>query len=272
VATGEGMGKYLLVNGIGMTNLTPITKMMAHLPLGFLDRAPEKGLVVCFGMGSTFRSMLSWEIHANAMDFVPSVPTAFGSFHADGPEFVKSPLARIVVDDGRRFLDGSGAQYDVITLDSAPPIGPPISSLLYSREFYEIAKQHLAPDGVIQVWMHAGGDAPTEASIAKALHYSFPHVRAFHYLESSGLHFLASAKPLTIMRGSVLTSRLPSPAALDLMEWGPAATAEDRFDTVLRQEVPLNGLTAKAPHVPALSDNKPINEYFFLRWNFDYYR
>ena len=54
VATGEGMTRRLLVNGIGMTDLTPMTKVMAHLPLAFLDHAPQSALVVCFGMGTTY--------------------------------------------------------------------------------------------------------------------------------------------------------------------------------------------------------------------------
>ena len=62
IATGEGMNKRLLVNGIGITQLTPITKMMAHLPLAFLDHTPRSALVVCFGMGTTYRSLLSWDI------------------------------------------------------------------------------------------------------------------------------------------------------------------------------------------------------------------
>ena len=33
LATGDGMDKMLLVNGVGMTSLTPITKMMAHFTL-----------------------------------------------------------------------------------------------------------------------------------------------------------------------------------------------------------------------------------------------
>ena len=131
VATGTGMRKNLVVNGISMTILTPITKIMSHLPLALLDHPPEKGLVVCFGMGTTFRSMLSWGIHTTAVDLIPSVPAVFGYFHADGPELVKSPLARIVTDDGRRFLErASTKQYDVITLDPPPPVGAPTSSLL----------------------------------------------------------------------------------------------------------------------------------------------
>ncbi|MGH9643659.1 MAG: hypothetical protein ACRD3Q_14705, partial [Terriglobales bacterium] len=60
VASGQGMNKTLFVNGIGMTILTPITKMMSAMPLAFLDHQPKNALVICFGMGTTHRSMLSW--------------------------------------------------------------------------------------------------------------------------------------------------------------------------------------------------------------------
>src|SRR4051794_3640455 len=50
IATGQGMRKRLLVNGTGMTKLTPITKLMAHMPLTFLNRSAKNGLVICFGM------------------------------------------------------------------------------------------------------------------------------------------------------------------------------------------------------------------------------
>ncbi len=84
IATGDGMDKELLVNGYGMTSLTPITKMMAHLPLAFLDRPPKNALDICFGMGTTFRSLLSWKIHwhatATLVELVPSVPQMFSYF------------------------------------------------------------------------------------------------------------------------------------------------------------------------------------------------
>jgi len=105
IATGEGMRKRLLVNGVSMTGLTPITKMMASLPMAFLDHPPQKALVICFGMGTTHRSMLSWGIDSTAVDLVPSVPALFWYYHADGPELLKSPHSHVVVDDGRRFLE-----------------------------------------------------------------------------------------------------------------------------------------------------------------------
>src|SRR5579862_3211769 len=81
IATGEGMHKQLLINGIGMTSLTPVTKMMAHLTLSSLPHPPQNALIICFGMGTTFRSVLSWGIPATVVELVPSVPRLFWYYH-----------------------------------------------------------------------------------------------------------------------------------------------------------------------------------------------
>ena len=135
IATGNGMHKRLLVNGYGMTSLTPITKMMAHLPLAFLDRQPQDALVICFGMGTTFRSLHSWGIPVTVVELVPSVPRLFGYFHSDASQVLNSPLSHVVVDDGRRYLGHTDAQFDVITIDPPPPVEAAGSSLLYSEDF-----------------------------------------------------------------------------------------------------------------------------------------
>ncbi len=44
VSVGEGMHKRLIVNGVGMTRLTPITKFMAHLPLAFHKGPPQSAI------------------------------------------------------------------------------------------------------------------------------------------------------------------------------------------------------------------------------------
>jgi spermidine synthase len=206
---------------------------------------------------------------------VPSVPKVFGYYHADGPELLKSPKAHVVIDDGRRFLERSQDTFDVITLDPPPPVGAPTSSLLYSRQFYSIIKSHLRPGGIVQVWL-PGGDPGTHASVAKALADSFPQIRAFESLseqEGHGFHFLASADKVIPNRTSAeMASRLPAKAREDFVEWGPYKTADEMFADVLGQERPLASFIAESPRVPPLDDDQPINEYFFLRWNFGYYR
>jgi spermidine synthase len=267
IATGTGWERTLLVNGVGMTGLTPITKYIADLPLASMRRPPRNGLVICFGMGTTFRSMLSWGIPTTSVDLIPSVPKLFDYFHADAPQLEKSPLAKIVIDDGRRFLDGSSQQFDVIVVDPPPPVAAPGSSLLYSREFYDVIKRHLSSDGIFQTWYPSGmGDDQTTASVTKALMHSFPYVRAFYSYDGHfGIHFLASMKPLRSFSAAELAARMPPAAVSDFVEFGPEISAEKEFDLVLKREVPLQTLIQPNPSVPELSDDQPINEYFVMR-------
>jgi spermidine synthase len=264
VATGEGRQKRLLVNGVGMTTLTPIAKMMAHLPLAFLDHAPRNALAVCFGMGTTYRSLLSWNIPATVVELVPSVPRMFWYYHSDGPQLLHSPLSHVVIDDGRRYLERTTEQYDVITIDPPPPIEAAGSSLLYSEEFLLTVKQRLRPGGIVQLWL-PGGDAVVEASIARAVTESFAHVRVFHCFWGWGYHFIASNDPIPNRTATQLAQRMAGKAVEDLTEWGPEPTAEGEFASILNRELSPDQMTAEAPNAPALHDDWPANEYYALR-------
>ena len=264
IATGQGMQKRLLVNGVSMTGLTPITKFMASMPMAFLDHPPQNALVICFGMGTTHRSMLSWGIDSTAIDLVPSVPALFWYYHADGAELLKSPRSHVVADDGRRFLERTTGQYDVIVIDPPPPIQAAGSSMLYSREFYAAAQKRLRPDGILEQW-YPGGDPETTVAITRALQESFPYVRAFIGIEGWGYHFLASRQPIPDRSAADLAKRMPASAAADLVEWGPFPTAEEQFAAILKKEVPLDRLISLDRDVRAMQDDRPVNEYYILR-------
>jgi len=272
MAAGSGIDRQLYVNGISMTVLKPVTKAMAALPLAFLDRPPQNALVVCFGMGTTYRSMLSWGIDSTAVELVPSVPQLFGYFHSDGPTLLKSPRSHVVIDDGRRFLERSTGQYDAIMIDPPPPIGTAGSSLLYSREFYATAKKRLRPDGILQQWF-AVGDRTTASAVTRALKESFPYVRAFSSFEGWGVHYLASSRPIPNLSASELARRMPPSAAADFTEWGPFPTAEEQFTLLLKREIPIDFLINLDKNAPVLEDDRPVNEYGLLRnryyWPYD---
>ena len=265
----QGREKRLLVNGVGMTELSSITKLMAHLPLASLQSPPHRALVVCFGMGTTYRSLLSWKIPSTAVELVPSVPRLFGYFHPDGPQLLQSPLSHVVIDDGRRYLERTSERYDVITIDPPPPIHSAGSSLLYTREFYTTIKQRLQPAGILQQWL-PGGDAVVRASVTRALLESFPYVRAFysmHFMGSTqqGMHFLASNQPIPKRTAVELVARMPQPAVADLTEWTGNGSAEADLNMVVQSEFPPDQLTAESPQTPAMQDDRPLNEYCLLR-------
>ncbi len=264
IAAGQGMEKRLLVNGTGITNLTPITKMMAHLPLAFLGTKPRNVLVLCFGMGTSFRSAMSWGIPVTVVELVPSVPSLFSYFHADGDALLRSPRATLVIDDARRYLERSNQDFDAIIVDPPPPVEAAASSLLYSPEFYEIARRRLRPGGILQQWLPRAEPIVVSA-FARAIGNSFPEVRVFPSVEGWGFHFLASDSAIGQRNPGQLAGNLPPGAVRDLLEWGPFQTAEEQFQAVVDKEVPLGKLIRAVPDAPVLTDDRPLNEYYYLR-------
>jgi len=264
IAMKQGKRKHLLVNGSGVTALMTITKTIAHLPLAFLSEPPRNALVVCFGMGTSFRSATSWGIPVTAVELIPTVPSLFGFFHSDAAQVLERPGARVVVDDGRRFLDRTKEMYDVITVDPPPPMEAATSSLLYSREFCRAARSHLRPGGILQQWLPAV-DPPIASATARALKQTFPYVRVFRSLQLSGLHFLASDRPIPTVSPDDLGDRLPQAAAADLIEWDPSYRPAGIFAVMLQHEVPVGKVIALDLGGPSLTDDRPVNEYYFLR-------
>jgi spermidine synthase/MFS family permease len=268
IASGEGMQRRLLVNGMGMTKLNPITKMMAHLTLASLDHEPHSVLIICFGMGTTFRSALTWNVSTTAVELVPSVPKLFSYYHPDAAEVLDSPLAHVVIDDGRRFLERTPTKYDAILVDPPPPVQTAGSSLLYSQDFYAVAKQRLAPGGILQQWLPEA-DAQTQAATAKAIKNSFAYVRVFPGIQGWGWHFLASDRPIPQRTAAELVARMPVRAVSDMMEWGPAALPQEQLNLLLSHESSTDAVIALSPGTTTLTDDRPINEFFLLRTPFD---
>ena len=265
IATGSGMEKMLLVNGIGMTSLTPVTKMMAHLTLASLPEPPRNALIICFGMGTTFRSVISWNIPATVVELVPSVPKLFTYYHPDGHEVLASPLAHVVIDDGRRYLERTPQKYDAIIIDPPPPVPAAGSSLLYSRDFYEVAKQRLRPGGILQQWLPPAHDVVAQAAVARALADVFPYVRICGSVFGPGFHYLASMSPIPERTPQELVDRMPASAVADMMEWGPANSPVQQFSLMLSNQFSPTELIALSPNTPALQDDRPVNEYYLLR-------
>jgi spermidine synthase len=264
IATEASGQKQLLVNGIAMTGLNPITKMMAHLTLASHLQPPQNTLVICFGMGTTFRSALTWGIPTTVVDLIPSVPKLFSYYHSDAAQVVASPGARIITDDGRRFLERTSETFDSIIVDPPPPVPAAGSSLLYSKEFYALVKEHLRAGGIFQQWL-PGGDAATEAAVAKSLRESFPYIRVFGYRRVSGLHYLCSMSPIPERNAAQMAAQMPAKAITDLAEWGPYQNPEQQLAIPVPDRGIINGLIALSPDTPALQDDRPINEYYFLR-------
>jgi hypothetical protein len=173
-------------------------------------------------------------------------------------------MSHIVSDDGRRFLERTTQQFDVIVIDPPPPVEAAASSLLYSKEFYSVAKRRLRPDGILQQWI-PNGDPVDIASVARSFKESFPYVRVYSSVEGWGYHLIGSLRPIPNASPAELIGRMPNKAVSDLMEWGPKADPVSQFAAVLNTGRPIDPLVDEAPGVVALTDDRPTNEYYILR-------
>ena len=268
------MKKRLFVNGIGITTLTPITKMMAHLPLSIRARKPESTLIIALGMGTSLRSAASWGINVDCVELVPSVLEAFPYFHKDASLILSKPNVKVIIDDGRRYLNRTRDKYDVIIIDPPPPIETAGSSLLYSREFYKVITEHLKKNGIFHQWF-PNGEAKIFRAVVRTLVDIFPYVRVYKSIEGWGFHFLASMQPFETPTPKDSVSRLPVMAKEDIVEWEPGLQffnnielenlIEENFRKSFEKEIPVELLLNQKDELVFISDDQPYNEYYLLR-------
>jgi spermidine synthase len=263
ISYGHNFNRRLLVNGVGMTILTPETKFMVHLPMAFHQPRPESALLICFGMGTSFRSALSWDVPTTAVELVPSVRDAFGYYHDDAAAVMKNPLGQVVIDDGRRYLNRTRQKFDVIVIDPPPPVEAAGSSLLYSKGFYEVVKEHLNRGGILQIWFPVGPLSTLQA-VMRSLHESFAYVRCFDGINGWGVHFLASMDPIAPATGAELAGRMPPKALKDMLEWQPKLDMAGYFNAELAKETQMTNVLNPALDY-RITDDRPFNEYFLLR-------
>lgn len=266
--TGPDGQKALIVNGVNMTCLTPITKFMAHMPLAMTGNKPENALIIAFGMGTTFRSALSWGIDVTAVDLIPSVPEFFGYFHGDGAALLAGNNAHIITDDGRRYLARTDKRFDIIVIDPPPPVGSSASGLLYSKEFYGLAARRLKPGGLLQQWIPGAATPSAVSAAAKAIGASFPYMRTFMGITGDGVHFIVSNEPIPGKKAAELVKRLSASEGRDLAEWGPGRTPGLQVAAFMAGEIDPLSLPRLYPEAAAITDDRPFNEYFFLRQYF----
>ncbi len=263
VAFRDKYGAELLVNAIPITSLVVDTKEMAHIPL-VLNGHAHNALAICFGMGSTFRSLASWHIHVTAVDLSPSVIRSFAFFHHDAHKILSDRLNTTLADDGRRYLMRTNKNFDVITLDPPPPPEASGSSLLYSSEFYDIIKHRLAPGGILAQWIPRQASVSMMKSATLALTQKFPYVLVFS--AGAGVHLIASMTPISLPSVDTFVSRMPIDAKSDLMELEPDKNIHTAIARLYQHQIPVASLLpAAGSRIPALSDDRPYNEYFALR-------
>jgi len=130
-----------------------LQRLLGHLS-ALAHPKPKRVLVVGLGAGVTAGALV---LHPEVERLViceiePRVAGAARLFSHENYGVLDDPRVEVVYDDARHYLATTDERFDVITSD---PIHPWVrgNSVLFSREYYEIVKARLAPDGIATQWV-----------------------------------------------------------------------------------------------------------------------
>jgi len=148
----------LITNGYSMsgsgTQARRYMKAFVYLPVA-LHPKPEKALLISYGVGSTAKALTdtSWLNHIDMVDISSDVLDMNSEVFPnpkDNP--LNDPRVNVHIEDGRFFLQTTDQQYDLITGEPPPPKAAGIGNL-YSREYFQLMYDRLAPGGMASYWL-----------------------------------------------------------------------------------------------------------------------
>ncbi|MFM2126388.1 MAG: hypothetical protein RL328_2839 [Acidobacteriota bacterium] len=131
-----------------------LQRMLGHIS-ALTHRDPKSVLIVGFGAGVTAGSFTRYSgiQHITICEMEPLIPPATTKYFGEQNYGVLNDKRTVVhYDDARHFVLTTPEKFDIITSD---PIHPYVkgAATLYSKEYFELAKQHLNPGGVITQWV-----------------------------------------------------------------------------------------------------------------------
>ncbi len=261
--------KTVYINGVSEVPISDphqiCFKMLGDLgPM--LHRRPDEVLMVCFGGGiaAGATTCLPDVKSLTIVDLESSVVRAASTLARENHDLLKNPKARVVIDDGRNYIMTSHRQWPVIISDSTHPKSAD-SWVLYTKEFYDLVRDHLTADGVFVEWLPRHGLRTAEFKvIARTFLSALPHASLWvtHGIDARGSYvsytlLVATSKPLSIDVANLKERLDAGPVRLDLEPFG-LNTPAGFLDAFLCGEDSLRGWVGVGP---INTDDLPYTQY-----------
>ena len=175
------------------------------LPLAALGRPPGRVAILGNGAGTTARAYERY-FPRTRIDGVE----IDGELHDIGRRYFglrDRPELRLFAEDARPFLRRTEARYDAIFVDAYRQ--PYIPFYLTTREFFTLARERLAPGGVLIVNAgHPEGSEELERVLSASVASAFPNVARDPIARTNTL-LVASTRPVTAQRLLTAAEGLP---------------------------------------------------------------
>jgi spermidine synthase len=158
-----------------------LQRMLGHITT-LVPEHPTKVLVIGCGAGVTAGAVSIDPLvkDQTIAEIEPLVPQVVSTHFAEHNfNVVKNPKVKIHLDDARHYLLTTDEKFDAVTSD---PLDPWVkgAATLYTREFFNVVKDHLNPDGVVTLFvqLYESNEAAVKSEIATFLE-AFPNGAVF---------------------------------------------------------------------------------------------
>ena len=254
------------VNGKAQASNAPLDmrlqRMLAHLP-SLIHPNPRSVMTVGFGAGVTAGAFV---VHPSIEKMViceiePLVPPAATRyFSRENYNVLNDQRTRIFYDDARHYLMTTREKFDIITSD---PLDPWIkgTAALYTKEFFEAARNHLNPGGAVALFvqLYESDEQAVKSEIATFFSV-FPNATVWsNYVNGDGYDFvLLGQRESTTINVDELQERLNRS--------DHAAVRESLLEVGFRTALDLLATYAgRAPDLQAWVKDAQINRDLNLR-------
>jgi len=252
-----------------------VNMLLSYLPF-LINPEIENALVIGLGTGTT-SGQLSQVVKTTTIEIEPKILEANGYFNIFNLNVLENPNHTIIIDDGRNYLLKNQDKYDAIIPEPSDP-WQSFSSALFSKEFFELASEHLDEDGLYLKWVPIYQMSPEDfKSFYKTFNSVFPNVVAFANIkpdEDTPLRFgtgeiiLVGSKKEIEISEEILENNynlLPnvSKGYLDAIA---LSSGKEVYHLMLFKDEQLEGYANDAE---LITDDKPLIEFSSARKVFD---
>lgn len=259
--------------GLGGSGAHKNEERQSHLPL-LIHPDPKSVFYLGMGTGITAGAALQHPVEQiTVTELIPEVVTATKKYFSPFLHGLYSDERAVVIaEDGRNYLQGTGASYDVIIADLFIPWKAGTGTL-YSQEHYRAAVSRLNNNGIYAQWLPLFQVSEDEAGIiANTMLSVFPQVTIWRskFRADTPIMLLAghmNAEPLdfTGLPARLGRIKLDSIEDTGIEAIGREPVPENSNVVLMHYAGNLSQAASLVSHYPFNTDDKPIIEYIAPR-------
>ena len=239
----------IAVDGISIGGTSPKVDVkqqwLAHLPkLLISDYTTEMSVGLGSGILAGESAQHAQLENITCIEIAPGVVEGAVFFKTMNHEALESTRITIVTDDAVNVLAASQEQYDIISTDGKTEPGFSINGTFFSREYYSLMKDRLAPGGLAIQWIPLHYPPRIFNSVLKTFIDVFPHATLW---QANGNCFLVGSLNDIYLDPNAIEARFKKePAAFNGIQKYGITTADSLLMHVIAKEDTLKEHLAEA--------------------------